>query len=178
MLRYKDGDADAFETLYGRHRGPLYRYFLRQVSRAAVDDLFQEVWLRVIRGRDRYRASAPFPAYLYRIAHNVLVDHYRLNGRSVEFNSAEPPELEDPGAGPEQAFHRGELRARFVAALDELPAAQREVFLLHEESGLTLEQIGQVVGVGRETIKSRLRYAVNKLRHDLAANAPATEKRA
>ena len=178
MLRYKDGDADAFDTLYSRHRGSLYRYFARQVPRAAVNDLFQEVWLRVIRAQDRYRGSAPFPAYLYRIAHNVLVDHYRRNNRGVEFSSPEPPDLEDPGAGPERALQQGEIRARIVRALEKLPAAQREVFLLHQEAGLTLEEIARVVGVGRETIKSRLRYAINKLRQDLAGNAPVSEKQA
>ena len=168
MLRYRDGDVEAFETLYNRHRGPLYRYFIRQVSRAQVDDLFQEVWLRVIRGQDRYRAAAPFSAYLYRIAHNVLVDHYRRTGRRVEFSAPDPPELDDPGSTPERAFVQGELRERLLGALDDLPAPQREVFLLHQEGGLTLEQIGQVVGVGRETVKSRLRYAVNRLRRELA----------
>ena len=178
MLRYRDGDAGAFETLYSRHRGPLYRYFIRQVSRAQVDDLFQEVWLRVIRGQDRYRASAPFSAYLYRIAHNVLVDHYRRTGRSVEFSAPEPPELDDPGPTPERAFVQGELRGRLLAALEDLPAPQREVFLLHQEGGLTLEQIGQVVGAGRETVKSRLRYAVSRLRKELAETELLAENQA
>ncbi len=178
MLRYRDGDAEAFETLYSRHRGPLYRYFIRQVSRAQVDDLFQEVWLRVIRGQDRYRASAPFSAYLYRIAHNVLVDHYRRTGRSVEFNTPEPPELDDPGPTPERALVQGELRERLLAALEDLPAPQREVFLLHQEGGLTLEQIGQVVGAGRETVKSRLRYAVSRLRRGLAETELLAENQA
>ncbi len=178
MLRYRDGDADAFEALYGRHRGPLYRYFVRQVARAQVDDLFQEVWLRVIRGRDRYRASAPFSAFLYRIAHNVLVDHYRRLGRGIEFGTGEPPEVEDPGAGPERAFDQDELRARLAAALDDLPAPQREVFLLQQEADLTLEQIGHVVGAGRETVKSRLRYAVGRLRQALTESGPLSEKQA
>lgn len=178
MIRYRDGDAGAFETLYSRHRGPLYRYFIRQVSRAQVDDLFQEVWLRVVRGQDRYRASAPFSAYLYRIAHNVLVDHYRRKGRGIEFSSPEPPELADPGATPERAFTQGQLRSKLAAAMEDLPAPQREVFLLHQEGGLTLEQIGHVVGAGRETVKSRLRYAVNRLRRELSEVAPPAEKQA
>jgi len=134
--------------------------------------------LRVVRGQDRYRASAPFSAYLYRIAHNVLVDHYRRTGRAVELSSPEPPELEDPGNTPEHHFTQGELRAKLVAAMDGLPAPQREVFLLHQEGGLTLEEIGHVVGAGRETVKSRLRYAVNRLRRELAAAEPLAEKQA
>ena len=98
MGRFQDGDSAAFETLYLRHRGALYHYFVRQVARSAVDDLFQDVWLGVIKGRARYRPEAPFSAYLYRIAHNVLVDHYRREGRSPQLTSAEHLELPDPGA--------------------------------------------------------------------------------
>ncbi len=167
MSRFQNGDATAFETLYASHRGALYRYFIRQVARNAVDDLFQDVWLRVIKGQARYRPDAPFSAYLFRIAHNILVDHYRRAGRLPELTSTEHLELPDPGAGPEREFTQSEMRAAISAALADLPAAQRETFLLHEEAGLTLEQIATVVGTGRETIKSRLRYALNRLRRDL-----------
>jgi RNA polymerase sigma-70 factor (ECF subfamily) len=161
MGRFQDGDTAAFETVYARHRGPLYRYFLRQVARSAVDDLFQEVWLRIIKGQARYRPDGPFSAYLYRIAHNVLVDHYRRVGRLPELTSADDLELPDPGAGPERDLSQIELR-----------------FLLHQEAGLTLEQIAAVVGVGRETIKSRLRYALNRLRQDLSESEPADTRHA
>jgi RNA polymerase sigma-70 factor (ECF subfamily) len=178
MGRFQDGDTAAFETVYARHRGPLYRYFLRQVARSAVDDLFQEVWLRIIKGQARYRPDGPFSAYLYRIAHNVLVDHYRRVGRLPELTSAEDLELPDPGAGPERDLSQIELREAISRALTELPAAQREAFLLHQEAGLTLEQIAAVVGVGRETIKSRLRYALNRLRQDLSESEPADTRHA
>ena len=167
MSRFKNGDAAAFETLYAQHRGPLYRYFLRQAARGAVDDLFQDVWFRVIKGRDRYRPEAPFSAYLFRIAHNVLVDHYRHLGRAPEFTSAETLELPNPSADPEREFTQAELRAALSTALSDLPAAQREAFLLNRETGLTLEQIADVVGTGRETVKSRLRYALSRLRNAL-----------
>jgi RNA polymerase sigma-70 factor (ECF subfamily) len=178
MGRFQDGDTAAFEALYTRHRGALYRYFVRQAARSTVDDLFQDTWLRVIKGQARYRPEAPFSAYLYRIAHNVLVDHYRREGRAPELTSAEHLELPDPGAGPEVAFTQAELRATISRALTDLPAAQREAFLLHEEAGLTLEQIASVVGTGRETIKSRLRYALNRLRRDLLESEPADARRA
>ncbi len=178
MGRFQNGDTAAFETLYARYRGALYRYFVRQVVRSAVDDLFQDVWLRVIKGQARYRPDAPFAAYLYRIAHNVLVDHYRREGRAPEFTSAEHLQLPNPGAGPERAFTQVEMRAAISRALSDLPAAQREAFLLHEEAGLTLEQIAAVVGTGRETIKSRLRYALNRLRRDLLENEPADARQA
>lgn len=171
MSRFQNGDSAAFERLYANHRGALYRYFLRQVARSAVDDLFQDVWFRVIRSKARYTPDAPFSAYLYRIAHNVLVDHYRKLGRAPEFASDDPPEIPDTSAGPERALTQFELRQALTRALDELPSAQREAFLLHEEGGLTLEQIAEVVGTGRETIKSRLRYALKRLRRELENEA-------
>jgi RNA polymerase sigma-70 factor (ECF subfamily) len=178
MSRYQDGDTAAFEMVYERHRGPLYRYFLRQTARTAVDDLFQEVWLRVIKGKDRYQPDAPFSAYLYRIAHNVLVDHYRRSGRAPELTSADELELPAADTGPARDLAQSELRDAISAALEDLPAAQREAFLLHQEAGLTLEQIAMVVGVGRETIKSRLRYAMNRLRQELSELASAEVRQA
>lgn len=167
MLRYRDGHAGAFEALYARHRGPLYRYFARQAARASVDDLFQETWLRVIRAKVEYRHDASFRAYLYKIAHSVLVDHYRREGHPSRPAPAEVLDPEDPRDGPDAEYDAGALRAAFVTALGTLPAEQREAFLLHEEAGLTLEQIATVVGTGRETVKSRLRYAVSRLRQAL-----------
>lgn len=178
MCRFRDGDTAAFETLYANHRGPLYRYFVRQVARSAVDDLFQDVWFRVIKSKARYKPDAPFGAFLYRIAHNILVDHYRRIGRAPELTPEESLELPDPLAGPERALTQHELKTALTSALDDLPAAQREAFLLHEEGGLTLEQIAKVVGTGRETIKSRLRYALNRLRQKLAEEAAPDERQA
>jgi RNA polymerase sigma-70 factor (ECF subfamily) len=134
-----------------------------------VDDLFQETWLRLIRGSSSYEPSAPFGAYLFRIAHNVLVDHYRRSGRSPEFAGDEDIEVIDQAPQPADLYRQAALRESFLAALESLPAAQRETFLLHQEGGLTLEEIAQIAGSNRETIKSRLRYAVARLRRILAA---------
>lgn len=104
--------------------------------------------------------------------------HYRREGRAPPLTSAEHLELPDPGSGPERDFTQAELRATISRALTDLPAAQREAFLLHEEAGLTLEQIAKVVGTGRDTIKSRLRYALNRLRRDLLESEPADARQA
>lgn len=176
MLRYRDdGDVAAFEELYGRHKGPVYRYLLRQSGDpAAADDLFQEVWVRVIKARENYRPIAQFNTYLYRLAHNCLVDLVRRSKsrpgeRHWEDIDDHPPVATTRAPDEETALE--ETAAQLRVALDSLSDEQREAFLLHQESGLTLEQIGRVVGVGRETIKSRLRYAVAHLRRRLTVES-------
>jgi RNA polymerase sigma-70 factor, ECF subfamily len=170
MLRYRDGDARAFELLYERHKGPLYRYLQRMCGRREVaDDLFQEVWSKVIASRSRYEVRAQFNTFLFRIAHNCAVDYFRRSGRPHENAAQDVDEIaEEIGAAeherPDAALSEAQVRNDFRRALAELPPEQRDVFVLYEESGLTLEEIGRITGVAMETAKSRLRYAVGKLR--------------
>jgi RNA polymerase sigma-70 factor (ECF subfamily) len=184
MLRYRDGDADAFLALYARHKGPLYRYLLRQVRNAGVAaDLFQEVWSRLVATRGRYEARAKFATYLFHIAHNCTIDFFRRDLRlhhaarpdEADAQSLEPevPEYQRPDGIAEFA----EQQSALLAALNSLPQEQREAFLLHEETGLTIEEIARVTDVGVETAKSRLRYAIRKLKKTLlAAQIPAQEQ--
>lgn len=162
MQRYAKGDAQAFEQLYDRHRGPLYRYFRRQVSEAATaNDLYQGAWEKIIKSRHRYRPTAPFTVWMYRIAHNHLVDHYRRNRPP---DSIETDTLIDNAPGPAQDLIDDEERGKLRAGITQLPAEQRNTLLLKLETGLKMEDIARVTGVSRETVKSRLRYAVNKLK--------------
>jgi RNA polymerase sigma-70 factor (ECF subfamily) len=169
MLRYGRGDARAFEALYLRHRLPLYRFLLRQVGNAATaEELFQDLWMRVVNSRGRYEPRAKFTSWIYAIAHNRLMDFYRADGRA-SFLSHEESEsvLEDTPAGEIAAdlrLDRKRAVERLLAALGELPDAQREAFLLQQEGELSIEEIAAATGVSRETAKSRLRYAVAKLR--------------
>lgn len=174
MLRYRAGDEYAFEQLYARHKGPLYRYLLRQSKNTAVaEELFQDIWLNLIRARSRYTVQARFTTYLYRLAHNRLIDHYRAHARGVLalFEQADETLLESvPDAGerqPEAQLDRQQQAEHLLALLAELPAPQREAFLLREEAGLSLEEIAEATGTTRETAKSRLRYALTKLRRRL-----------
>lgn len=176
MLAYRDGEAAAFEALYARWRGPLYRYFLRQCGHAGqADELFQDVFMRVIGAAASYEASARFSTWLFRIAHNRLVDHWRKLGREpvdplAAAGDGDDCEFDPPApesAAPEREAERKQLGAALMSALNALPELQREAFLLAEEGGLTLEEIAAISGVGRETIKSRLRYATAKLRDKL-----------
>jgi RNA polymerase sigma-70 factor (ECF subfamily) len=176
MLSYGGGDAGAFETLYRRHRGPLYRFLLRQLGdTAAAEELFQDVWMRVIDFRGRYQARARFSSWVYAIAHNRLMDFYRASGRATFLAQEESEEaLEDlPAQDPpaETLIERKRDAERLLAALSELPEAQREAFLLQQEGDLSVEEIGAATGVSRETAKSRLRYALAKLRASLEAAA-------
>jgi RNA polymerase sigma factor (sigma-70 family) len=163
MLAYREGDAGAFEALYRRHRGALYRFVLRSIKqRATAEELFQEVWIRVIEARRRYAPQARFTTWLYTIAHNLLVDHWRRRGLSV-VQLDEEQDFAAPDDPARQAEARESL-GRFLQALEALPAAQREAFLLHEEAGLTVAEIAAVTGAGEEAAKSRLRYATAKLK--------------
>jgi RNA polymerase sigma-70 factor (ECF subfamily) len=173
MLRYRDGDATAFETLYGRHRGGVFRYVLRQVGlRSSAEEVFQEIWMKIISSRARYRVEARFATFLYHIAHNCVVDHFRrktpLHLISLDDEEGEALEVAGPaGEQPERVVALRQSAARLLNALALLPPEQREVFLLHEEGGLTLEEIATVTSTGRETVKSRLRYALARLREGI-----------
>lgn len=178
MLAYKDGDAAAFEVLYGRWRRPLFRYVAHQCGQdGANDELFQDIWLRVINARQQYEAAAKFSTWLFRIAHNRLVDHWRSSNRTpvvdvalpddedADFTASIPSPDEDR---PDRHAERKALAEEIVVAVQSLPDAQRETFLLSQDGDMSLEEIASVMGVGRETVKSRLRYALGKLRQELS----------
>ena len=170
MLAYGRGEMRAFEALYTRHRGALYRYLMRQARDSEIaNDLFQEVWSRVIVNRARYEARAKFRTFLFTLAHNCFIDHCRRvksrpKGSSVEDADAADLLPASDEVRPDSALERDQGSRRYRAALATLPPEQRDVYLLHEESELSLEEIARVTGVGAETAKSRLRYAVGKLK--------------
>ena len=163
MIAYRDGNAGAFETLYARHRARLFRFVLRSVKeRGMAEELFQDVWMRVIEARDRYAPKARFTTWLYSIAHNRLIDHWRRKGLSVV--SLDDDVLVASADNPERQVEARQGLERFSKALEALPPAQREAFLLHEEAGMSVAEIAQATGVGEEAAKSRLRYALAKLK--------------
>lgn len=176
MQDYRDGDAGAFDVLYRRHKGGLFSYLLRLCrDQAVAEELFQDVWSNLIRSRERYQPSAKFTTFLYQIAHNRLVDHLRMKPELAlslyaSDDEDDPPALQvadDPAAQPDNMVERKRVAESLLEQIAGLPAPQREAFLLREESGLSLEEIAQATGVSAETAKSRLRYAVAKLREGL-----------
>ena len=181
MLRYQAGDAAAFDALYARHRGGLFRFITRQCRvRERAEEIFQDVWMSLIQAAASYRVEAQFRTFLYTLAHHKLMDYFRANSRA----EAVLFEVKDADAEMEtihavasrttephvqiEARQQGDAILRLLASL---PAPQRETFLLYEESGMSLEEIAEATGVTFEAAKSRLRYAVAKLREGLAAYA-------
>jgi RNA polymerase sigma factor (sigma-70 family) len=169
MLAYREGDAGAFEELYKRHKGALFRFVLRSIrDRAIAEELYQEIWMRAIEARGRYEVQAKFTTWLFTIAHNRLVDHWRKRGLTLVALDEEGAAQAEPAAAADYEPHRQleakQGLARFARALEALPPAQREAFLLHEEAGMSVAEIARATGTGEEAAKSRLRYALAKLK--------------
>ena len=183
LASYAAGDARAFGELYDRHERATYRFFRRQgASSAQADDLMQETWLAVVRSAANFEPRARFTTWLFTVARNKMIDQWRtrdialsltsVSGGDEAANDSDEPMIDVPAGDADrpdhQAIARAEARA-FVAAVEALPAAQREAFLLQAEGGLSLDEIAAATGVERETVKSRLRYAMNKLRPAMEA---------
>jgi RNA polymerase sigma-70 factor (ECF subfamily) len=168
MQRYQRGDETAFRLLYEFHRAPLLRFVRRLIPDAAeAEEVAQETWMAVIQGRERYSPKARFVTYLFSIARRRTMDRWRKRGRSPEMEpeSEDLDQIEGPCTRePEWQAGNAALGVALLAALSAIPLLQREAFLLRAEGGLSLEEIAQVTGTSRETAKTRLRYATQKLR--------------
>lgn len=174
MLSFGKGDAAAFDILYIRYKGPVFRYLLRQCGhKATTEEMFQDVWMNLIAARKRYNVQAKFKTWLFKIAHNRLIDHYRKQSKGVpiSFDEEDCPALDainnEHSEQPDQQVYHIQQATQLNKLIMELPEAQRETFLMREESGLSLQEIAESTGVGHETIKSRLRYAVKTLKQGL-----------
>ena len=178
MLKYADGDMAAFEQLYERHKAALYRYLQRLCRDTDLaNDVFQETWGNIIDARSRYGARAQFKTYLFKVAHNCAVDHLRRLNRWTAREGTDLDEVAEVIAGspdqqPDQQVSSSQFRTEFLAALHALPDEQRAVFVLHEESELSLAEIAAITNCNVETAKSRLRYAIKKLRQALVSHDP------
>lgn len=169
MLAYAAGDIAAFETLYQRYRLRLHRFLLRLVKNpATADELYQECWARVVSARERFRAEERFTSWLFAIAYRIAMDHLRrhqpeptADGEIIELPTSQE-------ADPAWRLQQAEQIQRLLDLLAELPAEQRAVVMLRAEGELTLEEAAAAAGTGRETIKSRLRYAMARLRKGLS----------
>lgn len=179
MLRYRGGDTRAFEVLLTRHRKPVYNFILRFVLNPALaEDLLQETFLRVIKGAETYERQAKFTTWLYTIARNLCVDASR-RGKHRRAASLDAPMDDDPkgrgllevtadqGAAVDRKVIGKQAGERIQAAVASLVEEQREVFIMRELLDMPFKDIAEVVGCPENTVKSRMRYALEKLRDAL-----------
>ncbi len=173
MLLYREGDAHAFEKLYLRNKDALYRFMLSLCGNESItEELFQDVWLKLVNARQRYQVTASFRTYLFQIARNRVIDHYRSSTRNPQAGAfsngdviAELPA--DRHSRPDIQAETNQAMQSLLQAVDALPLEQREAFLLKEEAGLSVQEIANLTGVNSETAKSRLRYAFKKIRGEM-----------
>lgn len=182
LSRFNDGDASAFEVLLERYRRPVFNFILRSVRQGdRAEELLQDVFLRVVQRSGDFKGESKFSTWLYTIARNMCIDHSRKmqfrRHRSLDApmrgrDSAEGPSLLDRTEGRELSAHRGaisnELREKIADAVEQLPDEQREVFLMRQVSHLPFKEIADIVGVPENTVKSRMRYALERLQEALA----------
>lgn len=165
MMRYVAGDIKAFEMLYLKHKGPLYRYFIRQCKDSyKAEELYQDVWHKVIKAKGNYQNSAKFTTWVYHIAHNTLIDEYR-RFTLVSYDINDMDEL-DSGSYNNFADKLAEqdVIKQLKVCIKTLPGVQLEAFILKQEAGFDLLEISNIVNCDKETIKSRIRYAYSKLK--------------
>ena len=181
MQAFCEGDASAFETLVARHQRGVYNFLLRSVGvQARAEELLQEVFLRVVRAKARYTPSAKFTTWLYSIARNLCVDESRRakfrrhqsldaprGGKDGEAGSAMISSIPSKSVPTDEAAEAPTIRRRLSDAVAKLPVEQREVFLLRQVSGLSFREIAETVEIPENTVKSRMRYALEKLRSEL-----------
>jgi RNA polymerase sigma-70 factor, ECF subfamily len=182
MESFVGGEGEAFEILVHRHGRALYNYLLRSVNNTArAEELLQEVFLRVIRSKRRYRRSARFTTWMFTIARNLCVDESRRarfrdhesldaprRGRSASEGRTWMCAIPAKTVPTDEAADAPRLRARLARAVSHLPDEQREVFLMRQMAGLSFREIGDAVDAPENTVKSRMRYALEKLRQELA----------
>jgi len=178
MLRFRSGDVRAFEILLQRHRQSIYEFVLRSVgtyNTAQAEDLTQETFLRVVKQAGSYEPRSKFTTWLFTLARNLCIDASRRR-KHRKAQSLDAPDEEghslldrtsDGGMPVDRQAVSTELRARMERAIEELPEDQREVFLMRESADLSFKEIADVIGISENTVKSRMRYALEKLRASL-----------
>jgi RNA polymerase sigma-70 factor (ECF subfamily) len=179
MLRFQGGDRASFALLVKRHKTPIYNFILRQVRAApAAEDLTQDVFVKIVQKAAEFKHEARFTTWAYAIARNVCIDHLRKMSLrrhpSLDHSdSGEGPTLGErtadlrPTATVDRSAIGAELGVRITRAVEELPAEQREVFLLREVGHVPFKDIAQITGVPENTVKSRMRYALERLQQAL-----------
>jgi RNA polymerase sigma-70 factor (ECF subfamily) len=178
MAEFQQGNLLAFETLYARYKSPIFGFLCRLcANRDLAEELHQETFLRLVRGKDSYHFGAKFATWLYSIARNQVVDakrrekyrrHASLDQPAQEDGAALRDRIADTGPTPDRESIAKKLQGDLEKALAALPEDQREVFCLREYSGLKFQEIAEVTGAKEGTVKSRMRYALEALQASLS----------
>jgi RNA polymerase sigma-70 factor (ECF subfamily) len=179
LERFCKGDARAFDELMRRHRTPLFNFVLRSVrQRETAEEILQDTWIRIIQGAADFHRAAKFSTWAYTVARNLCIDHARkaalrrhpsLDQTSGKDEGATLGELvKDPRAAVDRDAIGKQLQLRLAEAISTLPPDQREVFMLREYSDLPFKEIADIVGAPENTVKSRMRYALERLQDALA----------
>lgn len=181
VRRFNEGDAAAFDVVLRRYQRPLFNFILRSVrERDRAEELLQDVFLKVIQRSSEFQGNSKFSTWLYTIARNLCIDtsrkmvfrRHRSLDAPVHTEDAEGATLLDRVASATPEADREvigqDLQVRIAAAVDDLPEEQREVFLMRELQNMAFKDIAEVVGVPENTVKSRMRYALERLQRALA----------
>ncbi len=169
IARAQRGDVEAIGHLYDEHHEALFRYLASRVENAEAEDLTGDVFLRMLAGLPHYRPSAaPFRAWLYRIARNLIADHYRRHSRRAVLQLDQAPDQPSDDDEPEQVVDLTLTFDQVRRALDHLDDAQREVVSLRFLSGLSLQEVAAVLNKSEQAIKALQHRGLVMLRHALA----------
>jgi RNA polymerase sigma-70 factor, ECF subfamily len=182
MVRYQRGDREAFAELVRRYETPVYNFVIRHLRHAeSAADITQDVFVRVVQNAAEFKHEARLSTWLYTIARNLCVDHLRKQSHRRHPSLDQPMREGDdqrslletvadahPRASVERSAISGQVQNRIIEAVEKLPDEQREVFLLREVANLPFKEIAEVTGVGENTVKSRMRYALDRLQDALS----------
>jgi RNA polymerase sigma-70 factor (ECF subfamily) len=169
MARYREGDSSAATALVNRLSPQLHRFFLMQfISRRHADDLLQETWLRIHEVRHTYRLSQPVLPWLYAIARNVRVDHYRKSHRAEQREEQLDRRSDIPETEPARSAGTPDLDALLAA----LPESQREVIVMLKVSGMSLEEVARATSSSVGSVKQKAHRAYERLRKELSSEGP------
>src|SRR5690349_2276370 len=182
MMRFQGGDRSAFAVLVRRQKTPLYNFIVRQIRIPQVaEDLVQDVFVKVVQNAADFKHEARFSTWAYAIARNLCIDHLRKMSLRKHPSLDQPSKPDEdgptlgertadgsPGAQVERSAIGGEMQVRIVRAVEHLPEEQREVFLLRELGHVPFKDIAEMTGVSENTVKSRMRYALERLQEALS----------
>lgn len=179
LSRYRNGQVEALAELVEKFKRPLYGFLMNMTERAdTADEVFQEVWLRVIRHSGRFE-ERNFSGWLFRIAHNLVIDHWRRQRSAVSLDKENEDgltlmeRLADPQPLPFERLDGEQVKRRVAEAVKRLPDEQKEVFLMRIEGDIPFKEIARIQGVSINTALARMQYALAKLRQELRQTAPS-----